>query len=807
MTARSPSLRESAPRFKGARLLAQLRAVAGRIPMRPVSRGLGRTVIAASIIVVAAGLVVVQLDVAERQATSRELQLSRIADLTQSLATQQWQALALGQEDQSALADFRQTWAAANAQLAGLRSLAPADKRLYSVVAWFDSFVSDVDQELTFVNSGSMADAQQFEQSSVLPVLSGLSATLSSAGSAYSADAQRAATDKALYSLLTVVISAVFLIGLVWLARRSQLRTERRFRSLVQHSTDVFSIMSATGEILYESPAVEDALGYQPNERVGTNVLNGVHPDDLASVQARLDQMLRAKGAEASAEFQYRHADGTWRRIEAFGTNLIDDPAVGGIAVSYRDITEQRELEDQLRRQAFEDSLTGLANRALLGDRLEHAIERTRRSSASRVVMYFLDLDDFKNVNDSLGHPAGDALLAMVAQRIRGAVRSVDTVARLGGDEFAVLAEDVEDAIPEELGQRLLDALAPPFVVSGEEVYVSASIGFAMSAPGDDGEVLLRNADLAMYQAKAEGKAGLRQYDATLHHSAVARLALDRDLRHAVENHEFVVQYQPIVALESRQVVGLEALVRWIHPVRGWLPPDQFITAAEESGVIVELGRWVLGEACRQMAAWIQTGVSSSMSVSVNVSGRQLQDPGFPDDVATALSENALDGRRLTLEITESILVDDSEAIIARLAVVRALGVRIAIDDFGTGFSSLSYLSRFPVDVLKIDRRFVAGMDTRSADLAVIQAAIGIAESLGLETVAEGVEESAQTKALRDLGCDLGQGFLFARPGEPSAFRSMLDGPAKGSSTSAAAKKPKASVRRGQAMPPAISNP
>jgi diguanylate cyclase (GGDEF)-like protein/PAS domain S-box-containing protein len=775
----APAFRSTRRRveFESDRLLAASKAALRRIRAPRLSLGLGRTVLVASSIVIAAGLVVVQLDVAERQATTRELQLGRVAALIQSVASQQWQALALGQEDQRALADFRKTWADANARLAELKSLAPSDRRLSGVGMWIEAFVSDVHQELTFVSSGSMVDAERFERSSVLPVLSGLTATLASAQSAYSVDARRAASDKAIYSLLTVAISALFLTVLVWMARRSQLQVERRFRSLIQHSTDVFSVLSPSGEVLYESPAVEAVLGFLPDERVGTNVLEGIHPEDRPSVDARLEQMLRAKGGEASAEFRYRHSDGTWRRIEAFGKNLIHDSAVGGIAVNYRDITERRDLEDQLRRQAFEDPLTGLANRALLRDRLEHAIERTRRSSDSRVVMFFLDLDDFKKVNDSLGHVAGDALLTMVAQRIRGSVRGVDTVARLGGDEFAVLAEDVEDANPEELGHRLLDALAPPFAVSGEEVFVRASVGFASSTPSDDGEILLRNADLAMYQAKAEGKGGMRRYDSGLHHSAVARLALDRDLRHAVENHEFAVQYQPIVALESRRIVGLEALVRWAHPVRGWLLPDHFIPAAEESGVIVELGRWVLTEACRQMAEWVETGVSPSMSVSVNVSARQLQDPGFPDDVANALRVCGLDGRRLTLEITESILVDDSEAIIARLAVIRALGVRIAIDDFGTGFSSLGYLSRFPVDVLKIDRRFVAGMDTRSADLAVIQAAVGIAASLGLETVAEGVEESQQTSMLHDLGCNLGQGYLFARPGDPSLLEAMFDRP------------------------------
>jgi diguanylate cyclase (GGDEF)-like protein len=502
-----------------------------------------------------------------------------------------------------------------------------------------------------------------------------------------------------------------------------------------------------------------------------------------------------APGAEASTELRARHADGEWRRIVATGKNLMDDPAVGGIVLSYRDVTEQRAMEEQLRRQALEDPLTGLSNRALLRDRMEHALARSQRAAnGGRVVVFFLDLDDFKTVNDSLGHAAGDLLLTAVGQRVTGAVRAIDTVARLGGDEFAVLAEDVTpDTDPNDLGRRLMHALAPAFQVGDNEIFVRASIGYAVANAGDDCDVLLRNADLAMYQAKADGKSGIRRYEPGLHTSAVARMELENDLRRAIEAREFVVEYQPIVDLDTDEIKGIEALLRWNHPTRGWLAPDQFITLAEESGMIIEIGRWVLDESTHQVAEWRRKGIASpNLRLSVNLSVKQIRDPAIADDVAAALQTSGLPGDRLTLEITENILVEDSEAVIGRLAAIRDLGVRIAIDDFGTGFSSLGYLSRFPVDVLKIDRSFVQRMSAKGSDLAVIEAAIGLASTLGLETVAEGIERSGQTRKLRELGCHLGQGFLYARPASANRLAAELRARSRGARKSATKRSPRA---------------
>jgi len=735
---------------------------------------------AAFAVALLAGTIVARLDAAERFASSRELELKKVEVLVESLTVKRWQSLAEGTATQATLDGFHKSWTETSRTLAQLRAEEPSDPRLSSIVLAFDAYVADLDQELALLVGGDPSGAERFERGSLTPVLDLLGSALAGAESAYHRDAQKAASDKVAGSIVTLIIAAGLLIGLLWLVRESQVRAERRFRSLVQHSTDIYSIISLDGRILYESPAVEPTLGYAVADRVGTQAMTVIHPDDQPLAEAALAQ-LQTSGTETEIELRVRHADGSWRQISAFAMNLTADPAVGGIAVTYRDVTEQRQMEEQLRRQALEDPLTGLANRALLRDRLDHAVTRSkRRSDGTSVAVFFMDLDDFKGVNDTLGHAAGDAVLTAVGERIKGAVRAVDTVARVGGDEFAVLAEDLpagEDA--GDLGRRVIDALAPAFDVAGTQIFVRASIGYAVGGPADDSEILMRNADLAMYQAKVDGKRGLRRYDSSLHETAVSRMELTRDLRQALDDQEFFVAYQPIVSLESDRIVGLEALVRWEHPTRGTLPPDDFISAAEESGQIIEIGRWVLREACRQLVAWTDANVASpDLTMSVNLSVRQIQDAAIADDIAAALRDSGLNGRRLTLEITENILVEDSEAVIGRLAAIRALGVRIAIDDFGTGFSSLAYLSRLPIDVLKIDRSFIermtGGSSGGSSDVAVIEAAIGLAERLGLATVAEGIERSTQTDRLLQLGCELGQGFLYARPATAEQTAALL---------------------------------
>jgi diguanylate cyclase (GGDEF)-like protein/PAS domain S-box-containing protein len=552
-------------------------------------------------------------------------------------------------------------------------------------------------------------------------------------------------------------------------------RSQERFRSLVQNSADVNLVLSPDGTVEYESPAIERVLGFRPEDQEGHNASEFVHPDDVGWAQQLLADVAATPGAQVSAELRLRHVDGSWRMVEAVGRNLIEDPAVGGIVINFRDVTGRKALEEELRHQAFHDSLTGLANRALFVDRLEHALARTRRGTAPLAVL-FVDLDDFKNINDSLGHGEGDALLKGVAERLSGALRSGDTIARMGGDEFAILVEDPPDAsAPHEVAERLLTALQQPFDQAGKELFIHASVGVAVAGGArTTAEELLRNADVSMYTAKNNGKNRVEVYEPRMHAAAMARLALRVDLERALERGEFFVLYQPVLQLTTRRIVGVEALLRWRHPHRGIVPPGDFVPLAEETGLIDPIGRWVLEEACRQLRAWDATWPEASLTMSVNVSARQLAEPRFVKDVATLVRDHALARGRLILELTEGVLLRDSEATLTTLRDLKQTGVRLAIDDFGTGYSSLSYLRQFPIDMIKIDRSFVASMSSGPDETALMQSILKLSDTLHLETIAEGIEDAGQLAQLRTLGADLGQGFLFAKPLDPDDIGALL---------------------------------
>ena len=454
---------------------------------------------------------------------------------------------------------------------------------------------------------------------------------------------------------------------------------------------------------------------------------------------------------------------------------MLEDPAVRGIVVNYRDITERQTLEDQLRHQAFHDALTGLPNRALFLDRLEHARSRIR-GGQPRLAVVFLDLDDFKAVNDNLGHAAGDELLVQVASRIRLSLRDGDTAARMGGDEFAILLEDAPKTVGPDAAQRVVEALRRPFAIGSQQLFVRASAGIALqTSSGETADELIRNADVAMYIAKQQGKDRLIVFSATVHDATIERLQLRTDLTVALEHGEFTIDYQPLVDLETGEIRGVEALVRWQHPRRGLIGPSEFIPLAEENGEIVAIGRWVLQQACVQAQAWRRFAPDDGLSMAVNLSGRQIEDPALVADVAAALSESGLPPHLLTLEITESVLMADVEATTTTLRALKDLGVRLAIDDFGTGYSSLSYLRRFPVDILKIDRSFVATLNASDTDTALVRSILSLGQTLELETIAEGIEEAAQLDQLQKLGASLGQGFYFARPLDPSALTALLE--------------------------------
>jgi diguanylate cyclase (GGDEF)-like protein/PAS domain S-box-containing protein len=538
---------------------------------------------------------------------------------------------------------------------------------------------------------------------------------------------------------------------------------EARFRALVQNSSDAILLVDRSGLVTYQGPSAERVLGYRPEALLGSGLEDLSDPQDLLRLQSQLTEVLARPGLSRRIELRLRRQDGELVDVEAVLNNLQADPSVGATLVTVRDISERKRFELTLTHQAFHDELTGLANRALFTDRVAHALRRRERDSSVMAVL-LLDLDDFKTINDSLGHPAGDALLRAVSERLENLVRPGDTTARLGGDEFAMLLVDLptEEAVVVAV-ERILATLAQPLVIDGREVFAHASIGIAFAGTQtSDPEELVRNADAAMYVVKTDGKGRYAIFEPHMHAAAVHRLDLRAGLQRAIDNGEFVLHYQPIVSMQTGRIAGLEALVRWEHPQRGLMAPDSFIPLAEETGLVVPLGLWVLERACRQAAEWAR--LDPEVTVSVNVSQRQLPRPDFEQEVGRVLRESGVEPGRVNLEITESAVMSDVESTIQRLQELKALGVRIAVDDFGTGYSSFSWLRQLPVDVLKIDKEFVGELGYREQSGFLVATIIDLAHNLGLRTVAEGIERTAQLDRLRDMHCDLGQGYHVGRP-------------------------------------------
>jgi diguanylate cyclase (GGDEF)-like protein/PAS domain S-box-containing protein len=559
------------------------------------------------------------------------------------------------------------------------------------------------------------------------------------------------------------------------LSEQSKRENEARFEALVQHSSDVITIVDPDTVIRYSSPTVLQIFGHSPNELEGKRLSDLVHPDDVPRTLSFFMSVLPPGAVTTPAEWRMRHHDGGWRDVEVIGTNLLDEPTVRGIVLNTRDISERKALQAELTHQAFHDTLTGLANRALFLDRVTHALVLARRHSRT-IAVIFLDLDNFKTVNDSLGHAQGDMLLIHTSERMQTAVRTADTIARFGGDEFAILIEDASDNdAAMTVVERVLELMRHPFHLDGKEVFASASIGIAVADTNHTASDLLRNADMAMYIAKQSGKGQYRRYEARMHTEAMERLELEADLRHAIDRNEFTLRYQPIVLLQTGEIAGVEALVRWNHPTRGMLSPLTFIPLAEETGLIVPLGRWVVREACRQAVEWQHLRPAAKpLTLTINISGHQLQGEHVVEDVRRALSDSGLDPRQLVLEITESVLMQQSGTILERLHALKALGVRLAIDDFGTGYSSLGYLQRFPIDILKIDKSFVDDVGRGETESALARAVIALGETLQLQTIAEGIELKQQLSGLQDLGCELGQGFFFDKPILPADIELAL---------------------------------
>jgi len=519
-------------------------------------------------------------------------------------------------------------------------------------------------------------------------------------------------------------------------------------------------------------------FGFAPRQFVPTykTFLRSVHPDDKNLVR---EAVREAQFGEKQGGGDYRivRPDGGVRVVRSHYEVIHDvSNRIIKLVGTVHDITERRALEEQLQHQAFHDSLTDLPNRRLFVNRLEHALERTKRGTGRQVAVLLMDLDGFKNINDSLGHEAGDLLLVVMTERLKRCMRPEDTLARFGGDEFTALVEDVdgpEDAV--RLAERLVECLGEPFVVEGTEMFVGASIGIALgSASTKSSEEMLRDADTAMYRAKEAGS-GYRLFDPEMYERAVERLELENNIRRAVRTEEFVVHYQPIVHLRSGEVRKVEALVRWKHPERGLLDPSQFLPVAEESGLVVPLGEGVLEEACRQGQRWQDEHPRvPPLIVCVNLSARQLRDPRLVKTVEDVLQRTGFEAHRLSLEITETVYIKILEGNTAALDKLTRQGVCISIDDFGVGYSSLAYLKRLPADAVKIDKSFVAGIGEDVEDTAIVGMVIDLAHTLGMEAVAEGVESEEQATLLREMGCDHAQGFHFSKALPPEAASRFL---------------------------------
>ena len=542
-------------------------------------------------------------------------------------------------------------------------------------------------------------------------------------------------------------------------------RSEQRYRQMLDTAQEGVWLRDGNARTVFVNRRMSDMLGYTAEEMMGRPVYDFMDAEARAEAERRFAR--RRSGECQQHDVRYKHKDGSdvWTIVSA-SPIYDDDGEFAGVFGMITDITERKRQEETVWRQAYHDALTGLPNRALFEDRLSQLIMMSDRQDVHLAIM-FIDLDRFKQVNDTLGHDVGDQLLKIVAERISACLRSGDTVARMGGDEFTALLPGItqpEDVI--KVAQKVLESLAQPIEVAGHELYAPGSIGISMyPTDGHDVQTLLKHADIAMYRAKEQG-GGYSMYTQSMNTNAMEHLVLESSLRKALQRKEFHLVYQPQVDLDSGEITAVEALCRWTHPDLGVIQPGQFIPLAEETGMIVPLGEWVLREACRQAEEWRAAG--HPRRVSVNISARQFAQPGLADIVASVLVETGLESRWLDLELTESTIMQNAESASEIISGLRALGVRLALDDFGTGYSSLSYLRQFRFDVLKIDRSFVADLVDDAVNQAVVRAIIDMSRSLGLDVVAEGVETNAQLRALKALGCTTAQGFLFCRPAKPA---------------------------------------
>jgi PAS domain S-box-containing protein len=576
--------------------------------------------------------------------------------------------------------------------------------------------------------------------------------------------------------------------------RRRLGERERLFQLITENAADMIAVIDRNGQRLYNSPAYQKVLGYDPEELAATSSMDQIHPEDRARVLEAAEKA-RNTGRGERLEYRIRHKDGSWRFIESTASAIRSpEGETEGLVIVNRDITERKRAEEKLDHLSFHDGLTNLPNRALFLDRLQRAITQARRHSDFRFAVLFIDIDEFKVFNDSLGHVAGDALLIQIAQRLTVCLRGADTVsrprlgdtpeilsgestlARPGGDEFTVLIEELHDPSDTiRVAERIQQKLAVPFDLNGQEIVLTVSIGIAFSSSaGAEAQDVLGDAEIAMYRAKSTGKGRCEVFDHAMHAGAIKRLQLETELRKAIELNQLRVYYQPIVSLSNGQIVGFEALSRWQRPER-LVMPGEFIEVADETGLILPINRQLLYDACRQLRAWQALFPSDSpLTLNVNITPKQFAQPELASEIGKTLRETGLDPRCLNLEITETIAMADAKRSAVVLSELKALGVSLDIDDFGTGYSSLSRLQGFPVDTLKIDRAFISRIDTDLATLEIVRVIVMLAHGLRLKVVAEGVETQVQLDLLKDIGCELAQGYFYSKPVAPETIEQLL---------------------------------
>ncbi len=710
------------------------------------------------------------------EAHSAQVTLNQIAVLTRkinnlTLTALKEQNLTSGAETEMRAARQALPQAVLAAHLHAYHS--PALEKVWPLL---DSYVMSAGRQWILIQIGDFDEAKQVDFQEVSPQFDLMQHQVQIAIEAEDKWAQGVAL-RARNELLAAAILAATAILILFLrlqrqehigqleeTERNALReSEERFRALTEQSTDIILIADPSGQIKYASPSVHTVLAVHGHTLVGTNVIDLVHPDDFAKTMST-GQRSVIYGQNPIDEFRLRHADGRWLHFECVVRNLIQHKNIGGIVYNARDITERKHAQEKLLFNATHDALTGLPNRALFLGRLQSVVDRMKRHPHPSAAVLFIDIDDFKVVNDCYGHATGDVLIKEVSNRLRACMRSDGTIARMGGDEFTVLVEDVTDpSDPIRVAERIQSSFTQPFLLEGVEIFKSASIGIALTSPETSAEAVLQNADIAMYRAKDQGKACSELFDRTMHEQVMSLLLLEAKLRSALQHEELTLHYQPIVAVDTGAVQGFEALLRWEPSGSNSIPPSTFVPVAEQCGLIVPISVWVLKMACLEAASWRKRyPTDPPLYVGINISSKHFSHAGFIGHVKDALEESAVDPGCITIELTESLAMNDVAATGQTMAQLRTLGVKLSIDDFGTGYSSLSYLRRFPVDTLKIDQSFVKTMDAEN--YAIVKTIVGLARNLDLKVVAEGVETIEQRQLLALAGCGSAQGYLFAEP-------------------------------------------